>query len=64
MIGGALSHPAERFPNVFGTNEFLREHPYFLPCAVPATFTAAAWFVALFFLKEVCGFLLSYTPGQ
>jgi len=64
MIGGALSRPAERFPNVFGNNELLKEYPYFLPCAVPATFTAVVWLVAFFFLKEVCDFPVSYTPGR
>jgi hypothetical protein len=38
---------------LFGNNKFLKEYPYFLPCAVPATFTVVAWFVTLFFLKEV-----------
>jgi hypothetical protein len=56
MIGGALSRPAERFPSLFGDNKFLREYPYFLPCAMPATFTIVAWFVTFFFLKEVCDF--------
>jgi len=52
IIGGSLSRPAERFPNLFGNNEFLKEYPYFLPCAVPATYTACAWFVTHIFLKE------------
>ncbi|KAF9468194.1 member of major facilitator superfamily multidrug-resistance, DHA1 sub-family [Collybia nuda] len=52
IIGGSLSRPAERFPNVFGNNEFLKKYPYILPCAVPATFTAVAWLVTYFFLKE------------
>jgi len=52
IIGGALSRPAERFPNVFGNNRFLKEYPYFLPCAVPATYTILAWLVTFFFLKE------------
>ncbi|KAF7336112.1 Major facilitator superfamily multidrug-resistance DHA1 sub-family [Mycena venus] len=51
-IGGSLSHPAERFPSLFGKNDFLRKYPYFLPCAVPATFSAIAWIVTLLFLKE------------
>ena len=55
MIGGSLSRPAERFPSLFGNNKFLKEFPYFLPCAVPATFTAGAWLVAFLFLKEVRG---------
>ena len=52
LIGGALSRPADRFPNVFGTWEFFKEHPYFLACAVPATFSALAWVVTFLFLKE------------
>jgi hypothetical protein len=52
IIGGTLSRPAERFPSLFGNNEFLRKYPYFLPCAVPATYTAVAWVVTFLFLKE------------
>lgn len=53
LIGGSLSRPVERFPDIFGDNAFLTKYPYFLPCAVPATFTLLAWFMTLFFLKEV-----------
>ncbi|KDQ59075.1 hypothetical protein JAAARDRAFT_192627 [Jaapia argillacea MUCL 33604] len=52
MIGGALSRPAERFPELFGQNEFLKQYPYFLPCAVPATFSLLACLVTFLFLKE------------
>jgi hypothetical protein len=52
IIGGLLSRPAERFPSVFGNNEFLKKYPYFLPCAVPATYSAVALIVAFLFLKE------------
>ncbi|PCH42297.1 member of major facilitator multidrug-resistance DHA1 [Wolfiporia cocos MD-104 SS10] len=52
MIGGSLSRPTERFPHLFGHNEFLKQYPYFLACAVPATFSAIAFLVTLFFLKE------------
>jgi hypothetical protein len=52
VIGGLLSRPAERFPDLFGNNEFLKKYPYFLPCAVPATYSAVMWVVALLFLKE------------
>ena len=52
-MGGALSHPAERFPYTFGNSEFLKKYPYFLPCAVSATFSALAWVLALVCLKEV-----------
>lgn len=53
LIGGTLSRPAERFPNVFGNSEFLKTYPYFLPCAVPATFSALAFIITWLFLKEV-----------
>jgi hypothetical protein len=53
MVGGALSRPAERYPYTFGNSEFLKKYPYFLPCAVSATFSALAWVLALVFLKEV-----------
>ncbi|KAJ6577494.1 member of major facilitator superfamily multidrug-resistance, DHA1 sub-family [Mycena capillaripes] len=52
VIGGSLPRPAERFPTLFGKSQFLRTYPYFLPCAVPATFSAIAWVVTVLFLKE------------
>ncbi|KZT07680.1 MFS general substrate transporter [Laetiporus sulphureus 93-53] len=52
MIGGSLSRPYERFPDVFGHIEFLKKYPYFLACAVPATFSAVAFLVTMFFLRE------------
>ncbi|OAX37241.1 MFS multidrug-resistance DHA1 sub-family [Rhizopogon vinicolor AM-OR11-026] len=52
LIGGSLSRPADRFPNTFGHSQFLKTYPYFLPCAIPATFSALAWVVAFFFLRE------------
>lgn len=53
LIGGALSRPADRFPDLFGNVEFFKTYPYFLACAVPATFTAVAWVIMFFFLEEV-----------
>ncbi|KAI0734243.1 MFS general substrate transporter [Fomitopsis betulina] len=52
MIGGSLSRPHERFPSTFGHYEFFAKYPYFLACAVPATFSAVAMFVTLLCLKE------------
>ena len=52
IIGGSLSRPAEQFPYLFGNNEFLKQYPYFLPCAVPATFSIVAWLATFIFLKE------------
>ncbi|KAF7330235.1 Major facilitator superfamily multidrug-resistance DHA1 sub-family [Mycena venus] len=51
IIGGFLARPADRF-EMFRNNQFLRKYPYFLPCAVPATFSLVAWTVTLLFLKE------------
>ncbi|PFH51084.1 hypothetical protein AMATHDRAFT_143455 [Amanita thiersii Skay4041] len=52
VIGGSLSRPVEQFPKLFGHNEFLRKYPYFLPCAVPATYSVLAWLVTYVFLEE------------
>ncbi|KAL4266743.1 MFS transporter superfamily protein [Pleurotus pulmonarius] len=52
ILGGALAHPVDRFPELFGESKFLAEHPYFLPCSIPATFTIVAWIITLIFLKE------------
>ncbi|KAI0261481.1 member of major facilitator superfamily multidrug-resistance, DHA1 sub-family [Gloeopeniophorella convolvens] len=52
IIGGSLSHPVERFPDTFGSSAFLEKYPYFLPCAVPATFSALAWLFTWVFLRE------------
>lgn len=45
-------HPADRFPSIFGGSTFLRNYPYFLPCAIAATYTACAWLGAYLYLKE------------
>ncbi|KAG1856207.1 MFS multidrug-resistance DHA1 sub-family [Suillus tomentosus] len=52
LVGGLLSRPVEEFPNVFGHSQFLKTYPYFLACAVPATFSALAWIVTFLFLRE------------
>lgn len=52
LIGGSLSHPADRFPRLFGQSTFLKTYPYFLACAGPALFTALAWLVTYMLLQE------------
>ncbi|KAJ7284506.1 member of major facilitator superfamily multidrug-resistance, DHA1 sub-family [Mycena rebaudengoi] len=52
IIGGSLAHPVDQWPALFGNSTFLRTYPYFLPCAIPATYSILAWFVTFFFLKE------------
>ncbi|KAG1876636.1 MFS multidrug-resistance DHA1 sub-family [Suillus subalutaceus] len=52
LIGGGLARPADRFPNIFGGSEFLKEYPYFLPCAIPAAISALTWIFIFLYLKE------------
>ncbi|KAG1858891.1 major facilitator superfamily domain-containing protein [Suillus subluteus] len=52
LIGGSLSRPADRFPDIFGRSELLKTYPYLLPCSISATFVSIAWLVAYFRLKE------------
>ena len=61
LIGGSLSRPVERFPSVFAGSEFFTRYPYFLPCAIPATFSVIAWAVTFFYLEEVCSSLIYLT---
>ncbi|KAF5379817.1 hypothetical protein D9615_005697 [Tricholomella constricta] len=51
LMGGSLSKPAERFPNVFGGN-FWKEYPYFLPCIATSSFVFIAFTITLLFFKE------------
>ena len=53
IIGGLLEQPAKQFPAIFGNSSFLKEYPYFLPCAISATFAVMCWFIAALFLQEV-----------
>ncbi|KAF9262451.1 MFS general substrate transporter [Marasmius fiardii PR-910] len=50
-MGGLLSDPAKRWPQVFG-NEFFKANPYFLPCAAASGFAFVAFVLSFFFLKE------------
>ncbi|KAG1728513.1 major facilitator superfamily domain-containing protein [Suillus paluster] len=52
LVGGSLSRPADRFPEIFGRSELLKTYPYLLPCAVPAMFASVAWLVTYFSFKE------------
>ncbi|GAA5983821.1 hypothetical protein JCM5350_007560 [Sporobolomyces pararoseus] len=51
LLGGYLSHPAERFPQFFDF-PFFRENPYVLPCLVGALFPFLGAIVGFFFLEE------------
>ncbi|PWN31331.1 uncharacterized protein FA14DRAFT_128358 [Meira miltonrushii] len=48
LMGGLLCNPTDKFPWLFGNNEFLKHYPYVLPCLVVASFTATGAFLTLF----------------
>ncbi|KAF4613873.1 hypothetical protein D9613_008010 [Agrocybe pediades] len=52
MIGGWLYNPAKRFPRLFGQSEFHKTYPYFLPCAIPATFSLLGCIASAALYKE------------
>ncbi|KAG8981009.1 hypothetical protein FRC05_003909 [Tulasnella sp. 425] len=52
FLGGMLSHPAERYPTLFGNFALLRDRPFFLPCLVSVFITVAAILVATFLMEE------------
>ncbi|CAE6459209.1 unnamed protein product [Rhizoctonia solani] len=50
-IGGSFSHPAERYPSVFGF-ELFRRYPYLLPCLIASVFSTLGLVAGIFFLEE------------
>ena len=48
ILGGLLEHPAQKYPWLFGSSEFLHRYPYALPCIVAASFTAIGALLSLF----------------
>ncbi|KAG1798072.1 MFS multidrug-resistance DHA1 sub-family [Suillus plorans] len=52
LIGGSLSRPADRFPDIFGRSELLKTYPYLLPCSISAFFISIIWLVTYVCLKE------------
>jgi hypothetical protein len=53
MIGGTLSHPADRWPGTLGKISVFRDYPYFLPCLAAAMVPLSAFVFTMLFLKEV-----------
>jgi len=51
LMGGSLSNPAERFPDIFG-GKFWKEYPYFLPCVTTSGFVFVGFAFTLIFFKE------------
>ncbi|KAG1814971.1 major facilitator superfamily domain-containing protein, partial [Suillus variegatus] len=52
LIGGSLSRPADRFPDIFGRSELLKTYPYLLPCSISALSVLIIWLVTYIRLKE------------
>lgn len=52
-FSGAFAEPEFTFPGSLGRIRFLREFPYFLPCAISALFVFVSFVVGLLFMKEV-----------
>ncbi|KAG2361956.1 MFS multidrug-resistance DHA1 sub-family [Suillus spraguei] len=52
LIGGSLSRPADKFPDIFGQSELLKTYPYLLPCSISTIVVSVAWLVTYFGLKE------------
>ncbi|KAH9054514.1 MFS general substrate transporter [Lactarius vividus] len=51
FIGGVLSRPQDRWPNVF-SHPFWAEYPYFLPCLATSAYGLLSFSLAAVFLKE------------
>ena len=60
VIGGILSHPADRWPATFAKLTFFSDFPYFLPCFVAGLVPLSAFFLSAMFLKEVSYFASHY----
>ena len=50
-FGGALVHPAERHPELFGGNAFLKRYPFALPNLVACAFFLIGLMTGILFLK-------------
>ena len=53
IIGGVFSNPATRWPDTLGRIPYLRQHPYFLPCATSGFIAFVPFIISFFGLKEV-----------
>ncbi|EIW85420.1 MFS general substrate transporter [Coniophora puteana RWD-64-598 SS2] len=51
LIGGTFSHPADKFPALFG-GDLWKTHPYFLPCLISSVIAVAGAFLGYVFLEE------------
>ncbi|KAH9054528.1 MFS general substrate transporter [Lactarius vividus] len=51
FIGGVLSRPQDRWPNIF-SHPFWSQYPYFLPCLATTAYVLLSFILAAVFLKE------------
>ena len=61
-IGGYLSHPVERYPDIFARGGSLEAHPYLLPCLVTTGITLAGLLFTALLMEEVSRRQDTYTP--
>lgn len=52
VIGGIFSRPATRWPRLFGSMQFFRSYPYFLPCALAGLIACCSSLIAFLGLRE------------
>ncbi|KDQ14707.1 hypothetical protein BOTBODRAFT_32469 [Botryobasidium botryosum FD-172 SS1] len=52
LIGGTFSHPATRYPEIFGDIQFLHQFPYFLPSFISFMITVFSIVFAYCFVEE------------
>ncbi|KAL3495368.1 major facilitator superfamily domain-containing protein [Aspergillus germanicus] len=51
-FGGSLSHPSEKYPEVFGRSKFFQQYPFFLPNLVSGVFFVIGISTGYLFLHE------------
>ncbi|CAG8695326.1 7225_t:CDS:2, partial [Cetraspora pellucida] len=64
ITGGYLSNPVDHFPGIFGNCVFLKQYPYFLPCAVAACISFTGFVIGFFMLPETRFRKVSTDPEQ
>ncbi|KAL2641445.1 hypothetical protein R1flu_009032 [Riccia fluitans] len=51
-IGGYLSMPGEKYPQMFPTDSLFAQYPYLMPCLFVSGLAAIALFITVFYLPE------------
>ncbi|TRM57401.1 major facilitator superfamily domain-containing protein [Schizophyllum amplum] len=64
LIGGYLSHPAERYPEWFGESAFLVTYPYFLPCFVASLVNLLVIIIGIIYLEETLVAKIKQLPSE